>query len=399
MPFSAKQREYFDNANHRWNLKVGATRSGKTYMDYYMIPKRIRARINEPGLSVILGVSKGTIERNILEPMRTIWGSDLVGTISSDNTCRLFGDRVYCLGAEKVSQVAKLRGSSIKYAYGDEVADWNQDVFELLKSRLDKPCSVFDGALNPQGPNHWLKKFIESDADIYNQHYTIFDNPFLPEKFVTDLCKEYEGTVYYKRYILGLWVLAEGLIYDMFKPEEHVVSTLPSFLPGECYVSCDYGTYNATAFLLWKKGANGCWYCCREYYYSGRSEEAQKTDSEYADDLKQWLGPEKPRAIIIDPSAASFIAELRKRGFKTKKARNSVLDGIRCVASLLGDHRIAIHESCTSLIKEFGEYIWDEKASEHGEDKPVKANDHAMDAMRYFCYTIIGKPTGMTIFK
>ena len=155
MAFSKKQREYFDNANKRWNFKTGATRSGKTYMDFYVIPKRIRARIGLPGLVVILGVTKSTIERNVLEPMRQIWGSDLVGEINSQNICYLFGERVYCLGAEKISQVSKLRGASIKYVYGDEVADWNQAVFEMLKSRLDKPYSCFDGALNPQGPNHW----------------------------------------------------------------------------------------------------------------------------------------------------------------------------------------------------------------------------------------------------
>ena len=216
LPFSEKQQEFLNNANHRWNLKQGATRSGKSYMDYFVIPKRIRARIGKDGLVAILGVSKGTIERNILEPMRNIWGPKLVGEINSQNKCYLFGEMVYCLGAEKVSQVSKLRGSSIKYCYGDEVADWNKEVFELLKSRLDKPYSCFDGALNPQNPGHWLKEFIDSDADIYCQSYTIFDNPFLPKEFVEELCKEYEGTVYYDRYILGLWKRAEGAIYRRF---------------------------------------------------------------------------------------------------------------------------------------------------------------------------------------
>ena len=125
MPFSQKQEEYFMSADKRWNFKTGATRSGKTYMDYYVIPKRIRSRIGKPGLSAILGVTKSTIERNILEPMRNIWGTALVGEINSQNICYLFGEKVYCLGAEKVSQVSKIRGSSLKYVYGDEVADWN----------------------------------------------------------------------------------------------------------------------------------------------------------------------------------------------------------------------------------------------------------------------------------
>ncbi len=185
-------------------------------MDYFVIPKRIRARVGKPGLVAIIGVSKGTIERNIIEPLRQIWGSKLVGEINSQNICNMFGEKVYCLGAEKVSQVSKLRGSSIKYCYGDEVADWNEEVFTMLKSRLDKPYSCFDGACNPQNPTHWFKSFIDSDADIYCQQYTIFDNPFLDKKFVEDLCKEYDGTIYYDRYILGLWKRAEGAIYRRF---------------------------------------------------------------------------------------------------------------------------------------------------------------------------------------
>lgn len=215
MPFSLKQDEFFQNANHRWNIKTGATRSGKTYMDYFVIPKRIRSRINESGLAVLLGVSKGTLQRNIITPLQQIWGPKLVGDINSENICKMFGEDVYCLGAEKISQVSKIRGSSIKYCYGDEITDWNHDVFDMLKSRLDKPYSCFDGACNPGAPQHWFKKFIDSDADIYCQKYEIFDNPFLDQKFVEELCKEYKGTVLYDRYIRGLWVAAEGSIYRL----------------------------------------------------------------------------------------------------------------------------------------------------------------------------------------
>ncbi len=215
MPFSQKQQEFFENANHRWNIKVGATRSGKTYMDYFVIPKRIRSRIGEPGLTVLLGVSKGTLMRNVVEPLQQIWGPKLVGDINSENKCKMFGEEVYCLGAEKISQVSKIRGSSIKYCYGDEITDWSPGVFDMLKSRLDKPYSCFDGACNPGAPQHWFKKFIDSDVDIYCQRYTIFDNPFLDPKFVEELCKEYKGTVLYDRYIRGLWVAAEGSIYRL----------------------------------------------------------------------------------------------------------------------------------------------------------------------------------------
>lgn len=214
MQLSNKQKEFIKNCNHRYNIKTGATRSGKTYLDLlYTIPSRIRERAGKKGLNVILGVTNSTIERNVLQPMREIYGNNLVGTINSQNIAKLFGEEVYCLGAEKVNQVSKIRGSSIKYCYCDELAEYNQEVFELLKSRLDKEYSCLDGALNPESPTHWLKEFLDSNADIYEQKYTIFDNPFLPKEFVDNLCKEYEGTVYYNRYILGQWCNAEGIIF------------------------------------------------------------------------------------------------------------------------------------------------------------------------------------------
>lgn len=218
MQLSSKQNEYILNATHRWNIKSGAVRSGKSFVDTaYMVPFRIRNVSGKPGLNVILGVSKESIERNVLQPMRELYTSQIVGMINNRNVARICGEDVYCLGAEKVSQVAKIQGSSIKYCYGDEIAKWNKEVFQMLKSRLDKPYSCFDGSCNPEHPTHWLKEFLDNpDLDIYLQRYTIFDNPFLDPKFVEQLCKEYEGTIYYDRLILGLWKRAEGAIYKKF---------------------------------------------------------------------------------------------------------------------------------------------------------------------------------------
>jgi len=222
MILSDKQKEFIKNATHRYNFKIGARRCGKTYLDnLYMIPKRIFERKGKDGLFCIFGVSKGTIERNVLQPLRQIYGKDLVGTINSNNVAKIFDEEVYCLGCEKVNQVSKIQGTSIKYAYGDEVAKWNQEVFVMIQASLDKPYSCFDGALNPENQSHWLKKDfldrIEEDKlDVYVQHYTIFDNPFLPKEFVDNLCREYAGTVYYDRLILGQWKNAEGIIYRQF---------------------------------------------------------------------------------------------------------------------------------------------------------------------------------------
>lgn len=220
MIITEKQKEFIRNATHRYNLKIGARRCGKTYLDIlFTIPNRLLERKDLDGLNVIFGVSKGTIERNVLQPLREIYGKELIGFISSQNIAKLFEQEVYCLGTEKISQVSKIQGTSIKYAYGDEMAKWNKEVFIMIQASLDKPYSCLDGALNPENKNHWLKKdFLdvikEKGLDVYTQYYTIFDNPFLPKDFVENLCKEYQGTVYYNRLILGQWCDAEGLIFQ-----------------------------------------------------------------------------------------------------------------------------------------------------------------------------------------
>ena len=217
---SPKQIEYINNANSRWNFKVGATQCGKTFIDVqYVIPHRIIDGIGKKGLNVILGVSKETIERNVLEPMRDIWGDDLVSIINSRNFATIFGEKVYCLGAEKVSQVSKLRGAKFKYVYIDEIVDINEQVFQLVKSRMSLPYSKCDAAGNPSYPSHFVKQFIDSGTrgvDIYCQNWTLYDNPFLDPSYVKSLEMEYAGTVYYDRYVKGQWTRAEGLLFPQF---------------------------------------------------------------------------------------------------------------------------------------------------------------------------------------
>ena len=388
MKFSRKQNEFIRKADHRYNFKIGAVRSGKSFVDIaYTIPSSLRAVKDEDGLNFIIGVSKETIERNVLQPMREIYTDAIVGTINSRNIAIVCGVPVYCIGAEKSSQLAKLQGSSIKYCYGDEIAKWNQSVFTMLQSRLDKPYSKFDGACNPEYPGHWLKEFIDrQDIDAYIQKYTIFDNPFLSKTFVDNLCKEYAGTVYYKRYIDGEWSLAEGLIYPMYldaygEPPENLRAL-------DYCLSIDYGTQNAFAALLFAKYGS-VWYAIDEYYYSGREKGETKTDSEYGDDLDAFLEKYKfvtPLKTIIDPSAASFIAVLRKKEHKYKaiKANNDVCDGIRETATALKRGLVKITEKCKAWRKEVQGYVWDDDCAE---DRPVKENDHAMDATRYFIKT------------
>ena len=246
--WTKKQKEYGLNANHRWNVKLGAVRSGKTFQDKEdIIPRRIRERAGKDGLVFIIGVTEATIERNVLRPMRDKFGNNLVGIINK-NKVWLFGEECYCLGAEKINQVAKIQGASIKYLYGDEVVKWNKEVFDMIKSRLDQSYSCADLTGNPEQKTHWFKEFIESDADIYLQHYTIDDNDFLSIEFKENLKKEYEGTVLYNRYILGQWCNAEGLIYKRFadnpqkykwtKKKENGEYDLPQ---GYTIIGIDYG--------------------------------------------------------------------------------------------------------------------------------------------------------------
>lgn len=382
------QQRFFNEAVHRWNVKTGATRSGKTYMDYFVIPKRILNCEGKAGEIVLLGHTLGTLERNILSPMRNIWGSALVGNISGRNTVKLFGRTVWALGADKVTSVDRIRGISIAYCYGDEVATWAKPVFDMLKSRLDHEYSIFDGTCNPEGPEHWFRKFLLSDADIFQQAYTLDDNEFLPDVVKNAIKTEYAGTVLYDRYVLGLWVAAEGLVYPMFDPEKHVASP-PITQRGEYYVSIDYGTMNPFSAGLWLILGQVA-YRVREYYYDGRQKKRSMTDEEYYQAVEKMIDNAPVQAIIIDPSAASFIEVIRRKGrFSVRKADNDVLNGIRTTARLLNNGNLLFAPCCSDSLREFRAYLWDDSAKE--KDRPIKENDHAMDDIRYFCQTVMRK--------
>lgn len=221
MIYTEKQKLDIKYGNHRWNVKSGATRSGKTYLDIdFKIVDRIIERRGKSGIAIICGKNYGTIERNVIIPLREVYGN-LIGSITNTSKNKsthimIADEPVYLFGAGDISRIDTLRGSSVKYAYCDEVVSYNPLFFEMLKSRLDKEYSICDLTCNPDNPNHWFKEFMDSDVDKWILHFTIDDNPFLPSVFVEQLKKEYEGTVYYDRYILGLWVNAEGLIFLQF---------------------------------------------------------------------------------------------------------------------------------------------------------------------------------------
>lgn len=401
-----KQAEYIRNANHRWNVACGAVRSGKSYCQIsYCIPSRLMERKGKRGLRVILGATRENIERNVLQPMREVFGDSVATGINSQNNCRILGEKVYCIGADNSRQVAKIRGSEIAYCAIDEATDINKEVFEMLKSRLSLPWSTCDITTNPAGPNHWFKAFLDSverGVDIYLQTYTIYDNPFLPPEYVHALEAEYRGSVWFDRYILGKWALAEGLIYANYAKALYDGGFEDR--PDEYCLSMDYGTSNPLAAILWERRGQ-VWYGTNVVYYSGRDTGVQKTDDEYMQMLEDLIDPIKDQLcynttdiwgnhvtnverlrVIIDPSGASFIALLRQsKWFRPVPADNDVVNGIRNTSTAIERGIIKIHVRCKEWIEEAQEYIWDINAIV---DKPVKAHDHLMDATRYLVNTL-----------
>ena len=402
MLLSDKQKEFIRNANRRYNIKTGATRSGKTYLDIlYTIPSRIRERSGKKGLNVILGVTNSTIERNILQPLRELYGDKLIGSINSQNIAKLFGEEVYCLGAEKVSQVSKIRGASIKYCYCDELAEYNQEVFELLKSRLDKEYSVLDGALNPESPTHWLKQFLDSDADIYCQSYTIFDNPFLPKNFVDNLCKEYEGTVYYNRYILGQWCNAEGLIYTRFanEPSKYVWKKkddngdydLPN---GLTIIGIDYGgTKSGQAFV--------CTRISNDFRYVitlGSEKHMGDIDPDDLEDLEikfakkmrykykceiDYMLPDNEEVVLI----RGLKRRVQELGWDTLVrgcVKEPINDRIDCGRTMISYNIFYyIEEECKLLVDALSSALWDDEAKEDTRLDDFTTDIDTIDAWEY----------------
>lgn len=403
--FSQLQMDYLRQSTHRWNIKTGATGAGKTYVDYRIL---IMTRIREctgAGLIVLIGNTRGTLNRNVLDPMRAAFGERLVGQIGSDNTADLFGKKVYCLGADKVTQVSKIQGATIEYCYGDEVTTWSQEVFEMLKSRLRCPNSCFDGTCNPADPEHWFKKFLDSDADIYLQEYTIYDNPFLPKGFVDELCKEYAGTVYFDRFILGKWARAEGLVFRFFANHEEDYLFDDAELYDEdgkltqkfskIVMGVDFGGNGSqTTFALW--GYIGNYHEFRILEEGG----LPLTDDIDAEDIcKAWLAfyqlvrKKYGRVDWIFPDSASttLINSLRataqKAGLPKSNIagcrKNEVKDRPMTLSRLFNSGRLRVNRRCEHTRKAFRSLVWDPKQPDIPEDKNLGNINDWYDANCY----------------
>ena len=389
------------------NILEGSVRSGKTVC---MIPKWINYIVTgPPGLLIMTGVSKDTIYDNVL--------NDLFETLGEDNYHynRQSGEliiwwidaqknrherRIKIVGAKDEGSERYIRGKTLAGAYCDELTLMPERFFKQLLNRLSVPGARLYATTNPDSPMHYLyKEYVTSESKLESGlvqvvHFELDDNPNLDDAYKTNIRSSYSG-MWYKRMILGLWVLAEGVIYDMFDEERHCFTDAEwnNTLKSRCrrYIACDYGTKNPMVFLDVYDDGDTIW-IPDMYYWDSRQEQRQKTDTEYGDDFEKFVGDELPDFAVVDPSAASFKLELQGRGFRVKDADNSVNDGIRLVAKLLTQGKIKIHRhNCQPMIDEFQAYVWDEKAARAGDEKPVKTQDHAMDALRYFCMTILPK--------
>ncbi len=405
VPFSEKQRMALGwwsqpSLAKRYDgiIADGAVRSGKTLA--MSIGFVLWAMNTFSGQNfAICGKTLGSVERNIIVWLRQILpgrGYRLTEKRSQNLLIISRGSRMnrfYCFGGKDESSQDLIQGMTLAGVLMDEVALMPESFVSQATARCSVRGSKWWFNCNPGSPYHWFKRgWIDRAVEkrLLHLHFLMSDNLSLGSEMLERYGNMYSG-VFYRRYVLGEWCAAEGLVYPMFEQERHVGK--PEGDAERYFLSCDYGTHNpfALGLISVRRSPKGNVYCLeRELYHDGRRS-GQLTDSQYADKLEEFAGTEVEREesgyVIVDPSAASFIAELRQRGWRVIKAGNEVSEGIRLVAEALTDDRLFISPSCPSTLREFSAYVWDVGAEAHGEDKPLKQNDHAMDMLRYALYT------------
>ena len=407
--YSEKQKQllrlFKQKELRRINILHGSVRSGKTWISlvlwaFWMLT------MPEDAAYLMVAKTLTSLRRNCLDLLETLVGKSNFSYSLAAKQAVLFGRTVYLEGVNDARAESKIRGMTLQGAYCDELTLFTQDFFTMLLSRLSMPEAKLFGTTNPDSPNHWLKsEYLDrsQELDLMEMRFTINDNEFLDPEYVRQLKREYTG-VFYERFILGNWVIAEGLVYSMFSEKEHVVHVLPECCAhpekgqGEYYISVDYGTKNPFSAGLWCVSGGGATRIA-EYYYDGRKSKKPRTDEEHYAALEKLIRHEvwnsgrravesyPIQCVVIDPSAASMIECIRRHGsFSVRAAKNDVIPGIGITGSLLAAGKLKIHADCKDCIREFGIYSWDEKAKG---DQVIKENDHAMDDTRYFCYTIL----------
>lgn len=397
-PLVGKQRLSVELATHRINVWEGAVRSSKTVCSLLWWLRFVRS--GPPGNLAMVGKTERTLKRNVVDPLLDMLGPKRCKPNWGDGELLLLGRRVYLAGANNEAAVGKIQGLTLAGAYVDEATLLPEAFWSMLLSRLSVEGAKVAATMNPDTPLHWMMRDYLERASVWLRHdgvveqhdggldlarfsFRLADNPALPASYVEALSNEFTG-LWRRRFIEGLWVVAGGAIYDQFDPTPggpHVVSTLPTI--DEWVVAVDYGTTNPFVALLIGLGADDRVYVAREWRWDSRARGRQLTDGEYSTRIREWLddvglpGASRPVHVIVDPSAASFIAQLWRDGWEgVRGADNAVQDGIRSVATLLARDRLKIHESCSGLLEEKAGYVWDPDAAKRGIERPVKVADH-----------------------
>lgn len=407
-PFSPKALDFLENSTARLNILDGSVRSSKTinctvrWLTFLLYGPQ--------GDLAMLGKTMATLQRNVLNDLFDIVGPTNFKWLNrQQGELFLFNRRVYCFGANNEDAESKIRGATFAGALCDEVNLYPQSVFNQLMARLSiKGAQCFCNC-NPDSPYHWFyTDYIMNDqiADKKRWHFTMDDNLSLDPDYKRFLEQTYTG-VWYDRMILGLWVAAEGRIYDMYDPKVYLVDAskmLDHWLnevqvhPNAIrwFAACDYGTSTVMSWGLYAKGPDGVVVKVREYYWDAQKRGRQKTDNEFATDFSIWLDGIVPRVVYVDPSAASWKLTLLRAGFNVQNANNDVIDGIRKVATMLKGSKYFIDKSCVNTDREYATYVWDSNAQAKGIDKPLKVHDHACDTDRYALYTdSLGEMSGV----
>lgn len=395
--FSPKQKDVIAFGNNETSdiiLCDGAIRSGKTIsviIGFLLWVIKFTDGKTKDLNFIIAGKTVGSCVRNVIQPMRIVldWLGYEYNYVINKNVIKMGKITFYIFEGFNESSFEKVQGLTASGCLLDEVALMPQNFVEQCISRCSVKNSKIWLTCNPSNPFHFIKQEYINKAEQKNikyLHFTMDDNYHLPEKIKQRYKRMYKG-VFYSRYILGEWKVAEGLIYPNFQ-DSHIVRP-QGFDFERYYVSIDYGVFNPMVFLLWGKYKNK-WYCIKEYFHSGRETNRQKSDLEYYNDLENFLGDIFPQSIIVDPSASSFITLIRKnRKYRVINAKNDVMEGLANTSNALDNKDILFYDSLENTIEEFYTYQWDIKASENGEDRPLKESDHTMDSIRYFVNTIL----------
>jgi PBSX family phage terminase large subunit len=388
---SPKQLEFIINSIAKWNLAHGSVRSGKTVGTVFRF---LQAVEQCPDSKIyIVGHTFDTAYRNVI---RLIMESDELSIFKK--FCTWSGKKLHfrdktitVLGAKDEGAIGNFQGDTHSLTYCDEMTLYPESIIDMIDTRLSKPHSMGFAAMNPAHPNHKIKKWIDraetGDPNYYSLHFTLDDNPYVDEAYKQRIRDSLSG-LFYKRNYLGLWCLAEGAIFDFFDPKIHVIDRPPS--AAEYWIAgIDYGSVNHFACLLvgvstgkYTQTSKRMW-VEKEYYWNPKVTSRQKTNSEFADDVQAFLEPYSVKNIYVDPSAAAFKLELRKRGMHIVDANNDVENGIQIMTSEMKKGNLFVCSECKNTIREIEGYVWDNKAAEKGWDEPVKKDDHAVDALRY----------------